>query len=57
MTPDSLKSFFKPYSKALADFEPTAVKAVMDDLFAPDATFKVFKPYGQLYGPDAIFEQ
>lgn len=56
MDPEQLKSFFQPYQKALADFEPGAVRAVMDALFHPEATFKICHPFGTLSGPEAYFE-
>ena len=56
MNADALKAFFKPYRKALEDFEPNQTRAVMKDLFAPDATFKIFHPFGTLSGPEAYLE-
>ena len=56
MDADALKAFFKPYRTAMENFDPDEVRSVMDELFAPDATFKIFHPFGTFSGPEAFLE-
>ena len=56
MTPDALKSLFKPFQTAMADVEETAVRNAMADLFAPNAKLHMCHPFGDLSGPEALYD-
>ena len=54
MTPDALKSLIKPFQTAMFDVEEASARAVLNNLFAPDATLHMCYPFGDLSGPDAF---
>ena len=56
MTPDALKSLIKPFQTAMFDVEEASARAVLNNLFAPDATLHMCYPFGDLSGPDALWE-
>lgn len=57
MTPQDLKSIVAPYQQAAATFEPSAVQAAIDDLFASDAEIKLCHPFGTLIGGLALMDK
>lgn len=55
MTADELKLRLVPYRIATADFEASAVRSALSELFAPDAVIHFCHPFGTLQGHDAFF--
>ena len=55
MNSDALKILIKPFQSAMMDVEETATRKAMCDLFAPDAELHMCHPFGDLMGPDALW--
>lgn len=51
------KAQLDPVRKAMADFEPDAVRRVLKDLFHADAQVHLATPFEDLPGADALFHQ
>ncbi len=56
MTPDALKSLIKPFQVAMLDVDETSTRRAMADLFAADASLHMCYPFGDLTGPDALWQ-
>ena len=56
MTPRALKSVLEPYRAAMADASETPVRAALDTTFAPDADLRLCHPFGDLTGPEALWD-
>lgn len=56
MNPDALKSLIKPFQTAMADVEEASVRKAMNEVFASDATLHMCHPFGDLTGPDALWD-
>lgn len=56
MLSSELKTQFLPYQKPLQSGRVDEAKAVMADLFHPEASFKMCHPFGMLKGADAFLE-
>jgi len=56
MTADPLKRLLDDYRHACATFEPARVRRALHARFAPDATFRLCHPFGELVGPDAFYD-
>jgi len=50
------KERIAPLRSAMYDFEPGAVRAALIDLIAPDAVIHMPHPFGDLSGPEALYE-
>ena len=55
MSLDTLKMLIKPFQLAMMDVEETANRKAMRDVFAPDAALHMCHPFGDLTGPDALW--
>lgn len=55
MDVEELKLRLSAYRTASADFEASAVRSALSELFAPDAEIRICHPFGTLEGPDAFF--
>ena len=53
MEPKALRSRFQPYRSALAEFDPSRVRAVLDGLFSEDGAFSMCHPFGMVQGTEA----
>lgn len=51
MTPEDMKALTEDYRIAMESFEPKAVTAAMDRLFAPNAVINLCHPFGTLAQP------
>ena len=56
MNPDALKTLIKPFQTAMADVDEASVRKAMSDVFASDATLHMCHPFGDLTGPDALWD-
>lgn len=56
MTPHKLKSLLKPLRTAMATFSEAPVQTVLHKLLTPDATLQLCHPYGDLTGPQALYD-
>ncbi|MEM6474991.1 MAG: ester cyclase [Pseudomonadota bacterium] len=56
MTPQTIKSAFEPFAKALETCDLDRVRTALQALFAKDAQAKFCHPFGTLSGPDAVLE-
>jgi len=56
MTGNTLKTLLHDYRSACATFETVSVRAALHALFAPDAAVHLCHPFGELHGPDALFD-
>lgn len=56
MSPDALKDAIAPMRAAMAEFEEAAVRAALGDLFASDAKLHLCAPFGDLAGPEALYD-
>lgn len=56
MTPEALKAVIRPMRAAMAEFEEAPVRAALGDLLAPDARLHLCAPFGDLAGPDPLYE-
>ncbi len=54
--PTRNKAALAPLREAMVDFEPGAVRAALKAVIAPDAVVHMAHPFGDLTGPDALFE-
>ena len=50
------KAALAPMRAAMADFEEGAVRAALDALLAPDAVIHMPHPFGDLTGPEALYD-
>jgi predicted ester cyclase len=50
MTPAALKSLIAPYRAAMSEAAEVTVRKAMDTVFAPNATFRMCHPFGELSG-------
>lgn len=57
MSPDALKRLIAPLQAAMSEFAPVPVQSEMAALFAPDAALRLCHPFGDLSGPDALYER
>lgn len=51
-----LKTLIAPLRAAMAEFSEPGVKAALTDLFRPDASVRLCHPFGDLIGPEALYE-
>ena len=56
MTPGGLKSALEPLRTAMADFAEAPVRAALERICAPDALVHMCHPFGDLTGPQALFD-
>lgn len=56
-SPEQLKSAIAPLRKALAAADAASLRATLAAAFAPDATFHLCHPFGDLTGPDALHDR
>ncbi len=56
MTPDALKAAFAPFRTAAINFSESAVRDALRSLIAPDALLHHCHPFGDLTGPDALYD-
>ncbi|MFT4717411.1 MAG: putative ester cyclase, partial [Paracoccaceae bacterium] len=56
MTAEALKSLIAPLRLAMADFAEAPVRAEIGKVFAPDATLNLCHPFGDLTGPDVLYD-
>ena len=56
MTPETLKTALTPFRRTLATADPAKVQAALNAAFAPDATLRLCHPFGDLTGPDALYD-
>ena len=50
------KALIAPLRQAMYDFEPGAVRATLSAVCAPDALFRFCHPFGDVTGPEAMFD-
>ena len=55
-TPADIKAVLATYRRATATFEEASVKTAMAQTFHPDATLHLCHPFGDLTGPDALYD-
>ncbi|MGV6847374.1 MAG: ester cyclase [Marinibacterium sp.] len=56
MTGPALKRLLAPVASAMADFDGDRVRAALGAVMAPDAGLHLCHPFGDIQGPDALFE-
>ena len=56
MTARTLRAALAPFCKAAATATPDGLRAACADLFAPDAAVHMCHPFGEMTGPDALYE-
>lgn len=56
MTPAALKALLAPYRQAAATATAEGLRAALKALVAPDAALHLCHPFGDLTGPDALFD-
>ncbi len=50
------KAALEPLRKAMADFDEKAVASALNDLIDPKATIRMPYPFGEMTGPEALFD-
>lgn len=55
--PDQLKALVAPMRAALATAQADQVQSALRAVFAPDAIIRLCHPFGDLIGPDALYQQ
>ena len=50
------KALIKTLRMAMYDFEETSVRAALDGLIAKDATIHMPYPFGDMHGPEALYD-
>lgn len=55
--PDQLKALVAPLRAALATAQADQVQSALRAVFAPDAIIRLCHPFGDLIGPDALYQQ
>lgn len=55
--PDQLKALLAPMRAALATAHADQVQSALRAVFAPDAIIRLCHPFGDLIGPDALYQQ
>lgn len=56
MTPLALKSVIKPLQSAMMDFAELPVRSALNDLLTPKAKLQICYPFGELIGPESLYE-
>ena len=56
MTPDALKALIAPLRAAAQTATPEGLRAALGAVMAPDALVHMCHPFGDLTGPDAVYE-
>lgn len=56
MTPDALKSVIAPLRASLASCEAASARAALVGVMSPDAVVYMCHPFGDLSGPEALFQ-
>lgn len=54
--PTAAKKAFAPLRQAMAEFDEGSVRAALGALLAPDAVCHICHPFGDLTGPEALFD-
>lgn len=55
--PDQLKALLAPMRAALATAHADQVQSALRAVFAPDAIIRLCHPFGDMIGPDALYQQ
>lgn len=55
--PDQLKALLAPMRAALATAQADQVQSALRAVFAPDAIIRLCHPFGDMIGPDALYQQ
>ncbi|BDW86376.1 ester cyclase [Roseicyclus marinus] len=56
MTPEALKSLIAPLRAAAATATADGLRGALGDVMAPDADLRLCHPFGDLTGPEALFD-
>ncbi len=56
MTPLALKSVIKPLQSAMMDFAELPVRSALNNLLTPKAKLQICYPFGELIGPESLYE-
>ena len=56
MTPLALKSVIKPLQSAMMDFAELPVRSALNNLLTPKAKLQICYPFGELIGPELLYE-
>ena len=56
MTPLALKSVIKPLQSAMMDFAELPVRSALNNLITPKAKLQICYPFGELIGPESLYE-
>ncbi|MGB0799663.1 MAG: polyketide cyclase, partial [Planktomarina sp.] len=55
-SPDRLRALIAPLRAAMANFERASVQSALDTFMATDATVHLCHPFGDLSGPQALYD-